>query len=154
MRRCVPLLMAVITLSAASSALADDEAMEAARSVAEGYAKAVNERDAEAVAAFYVPDADRVVVAGVEVVDRSEGRDSIAGHFRRLFEGNEALPLDSEVESARLVAPATLAYELFWELTGLPSGEPMRGRSIIVASEREGRWQNVTDYVLIPVRPG
>jgi uncharacterized protein (TIGR02246 family) len=118
-----------------------DEA--AIRAGVEAYIKAFNGRDAEAVAAFWSPDAVYTSrISGEQVV----GRAAIVQQFVRLFETEGELRLDVSVESIQFVSP-NVAVEHGVANFVSPDTQPEQIEYSAVYVRRDGKWllDRVTD---------
>jgi uncharacterized protein (TIGR02246 family) len=115
----------------------------AIRTGVEAYVKAFNEGNAEAVAAFWSPEAvytDRI--SGQQVV----GREAIVKQFKELFESPGSPKLDVSVESIQFVSP-NVAVEHGTAKILLPDTDPESIEYSAVYVRRDGKWllDRVTD---------
>ena len=118
-----------------------DEA--AIRAGVESYVKAFNEGNAEAVAAFWSPEAVYTNrISGEQMV----GREAIVKQFKELFESPEAMKLDVSVESVQFVSP-NVAVEHGTAKFLRPDADPEAIEYSAVYVRRDGKWllDRVTD---------
>ncbi len=119
----------------------NDEA--AIRATVEAYVKAFNEGDAEAVAAFWSPEAVYTNrITGEQVV----GREPIAKQFKELFESLGKMKLDVSVESIQFVSPNVAAEHGTAQFIR-PDSDPESVEYSAVYVRRDGKWllDRVTD---------
>jgi len=120
---------------------AKDEA--AIRKTGEAYVKAFNGKDANALAAFWSPEAVYTNrLTGEQVV----GREAIAQQFAGIFEAAEALELDVNVQSVQFVSPNVAVEHGVAKFISPPS-EPEEVDYSAVYVRRDGKWllDRVTD---------
>ena len=113
------------------------------RAGVQAYAKAFNQGDAEAVAAFWSPNAVYTNrISGEKVV----GREAIVGQFRDLFESAGEMKLDLSVESIQFVSP-NVAVEHGTANFVSPDADPESIEYSAVYVRRDGKWllDRVTD---------
>jgi uncharacterized protein (TIGR02246 family) len=109
---------------------ADPEGLQA---LAEAYEKAMEARDAKAIAALYASDADIVDPTG-EVF---KGRAAIEAMHVRAFSPEMNLELsDPEV---RVLTPDVVLVDGKWTVT-VGSGETTTGFFTMIAARRDGKW--------------
>lgn len=144
------ILMVGVLLAAANSPHAwcqevpskqQDEAV--IRAGVEAYVKAFNERNAEAVAAFWSPDAVYTNrLSGEQMV----GREAIAKQFKELFESPGEMKLDIRVESIQFVSP-NVALEHGTTKILRPDADPESIEYSAVYVRRDGKFllDRVTD---------
>ena len=76
----MPVLMIGLAMPACAQRISEQEANQAARSVAEAFVKALQEKDAARAAALFTEDAIRVVAEGLQI-----GRSEIEKVLRKTF---------------------------------------------------------------------
>ncbi len=109
----------------------------------EAYVKAFNQSDAEAVAAFWSPEAVYTNrISGQQVV----GREAIVKQFKELFESAGKMKLDISVESIQFVSP-NVAVEHGTAKFLAPDTDPESVEYSAVYVRRDGKWllDRVTD---------
>jgi len=104
--------------------------------MAEAFVEAFRKGDAQAMAAFWAPDADYIDLNGREV----QGRDAIVADYAELFRTNKGLDLRIEVHSLRFPTPDTAIEDGVTSVFG-PSGTlPSRARYTNTLIKRDGKW--------------
>lgn len=104
------------------------------------FVAAYNDKDAAALAAFFIEDGEMLDLSGV---DRLSGRDEIKAHYEEVFAAKNAPSMALEVNSVRLVAPNLAIEDGTVHLT--PPGDNLPPRSTdytaVLMKNDAGNWQ-------------
>jgi len=107
------------------------------RALWRSFEQAFNAGDAEAVANFYAPDADRIGADGELVV----GRDKILTRYEATLARRRAdpttVPFHAEIR-VRLLSREVALLDGFW--SGVRDGGVIRGHFTLTAKKLAGRW--------------
>ena len=117
----------------------------------EGYLKAWNDSDAEALASYCDVDCDRINARGTIW----EGKDAILEHYTELFENapdGVERSLSYEIFSVRLITSDVAVVDARYELRGAPTVPPrtIRGMNTVVLVKKDGRWLRAAHRQRIP----
>jgi len=139
------LAAAVVSLAAASGALAQQAKSQPARPADEeqirkgvvAFVEQYNAHKADAVAALFAPDARMTFRDGTEV----NGRNEIKQSFEDAFKASPKGSISVVVDSIRFLTPDVAVEEGFTSL--FPDGETLtsKGRYTVLHLKKEGRWQ-------------
>jgi uncharacterized protein (TIGR02246 family) len=113
------------------------------------FVAAYNTGDAEAVAAFYAPDADFVGIRG----DTYHGRAAIKERTATFFARNKGAKLTSPFGSLRFITPEVAISDRPEELTPAVEGEPGRLHATVLYVKRDGKWVQASVRLMVPFRP-
>jgi uncharacterized protein (TIGR02246 family) len=119
------------------------------RELHRAYLAAFNKGSAEAVAAFYAPDADFIGVAG----DLYKGRAEIEKRNASFFAKNKDAKLKSPIGSIRFLTPDVAIVDRSAELSPVPEGGPQKVHATIVYVKRDGKWQIASVRLMAPFQP-
>ena len=133
-------VLAVLLAGCGRPAASGDEA--AIRSRIEAYLAAWNNGDADALAAFYDEDGDRVSNSGTVF----RGRDAIRNHYLGVFASPPPEGLERKLTygdiSIRIVAPGAAVVDVDYELVGYRADIDFttRGRTTVFMIKHDGEW--------------
>lgn len=99
------------------------------------FARAWNQADARALAAFFTDDAVRVDGFG----DVQHGRQAIADGFRQLFHRMPGATLRVEPGTVRMLSPDLAVWQGGLEILR-PNAAPLKGHAVEVLRKEAGRW--------------
>jgi uncharacterized protein (TIGR02246 family) len=119
------------------------------RELHEEFVAAYNKGDAEAVAAFYAPDADFVGIRG----DTNHGRADIEKRFANFFAENKGTKLKSPFGSVRFITADVAISDRSEELTPTVKGGPDRVQATVVYVKRDGKWLQTSVRLMVPFQP-
>ena len=125
---------------------ADEQAL---REFHRKFVAAYNKGDAEAVAAFYAPDADFVGIRG----ETSRGRAEIEKHTASFFAQNKGVKLKSSFGSVRFLTPDVAIADRSEELTPTVEGGAGRLHATVVYVKRNGKWLQTSVHLMVPFQP-
>jgi uncharacterized protein (TIGR02246 family) len=125
---------------------ADEKAL---RELHRGFVAAYNKGDAEAVAAFYVSDADFVGIRG----DTYHGRAEIEKSFASFFAQSKGAKLKSPFGSLRFITPDVAISDRSEELTPTVEGGPGSVHATVVYVKRDGKWLQASVRLMVPFQP-
>lgn len=125
---------------------ADEQALHAFH---RAFVAAYNKGDAEAVAAFYAPDADFVGVRG----DTYHGRAEIQKRTANFFTHNKGVKLKSPFGSLRFLTPEVAIPDRAEELMPTVEGGPGRIHAMVVYVKRDGHWLQASVRLMVPFQP-
>jgi uncharacterized protein (TIGR02246 family) len=113
------------------------------------FVAAYNKGNAEAVAAFYAPDADFVGIR----CDTYHGRAEIEKRTANFFAQNKGAKLKSPFGSLRFITPDVAISDRSEELT--PTVEDGSGRihATVVYVKRDGKWLQASVRLMVPFHP-
>lgn len=114
-----------------------DETLVALGDVAKRYVVAFNGKDAEAIAAMFIPSGEIIGING----DILRGRPAIGDHYREVFAGEQVPLVALEATNVRMIAPGIAGEEGVVHLT-MADDEPVRSISYTVTHIRQtdGSW--------------
>lgn len=124
------------SLAVGAESAGDDATTKEIRERLGAYLDAFNSSDAQAVAAFWAPDA---VSLNEETGERVVGRDAIAADFKQAFEDSPGLRLTGEVDHVRLVRPEVAIAEGVATLY-TAGEEPAPSAFTAVLVKTQGKW--------------
>lgn len=130
----LPLASACAGPPTAPTRAADEAAL---RALWGAFEQAFNAGDAQAVAAHYAPDADRIGTDGV----REQGRAAIAAGYAELLSRRAADPTRAPFRAdlaIRWLHPDVALLDGTW--AGSRDGQPVRGQFTLAAVRRGDRW--------------
>ncbi len=149
--RCTVIVMGLLAATPsraeqASGNAADEKAL---REFHQEFVAAYNKGDAEAVAAFYAPDADFVGIRG----DTFHGRAEIKKRTADFFAQNKGVKLKSPFGSLRFITPEVVIADRSEELTPTAAGEPGALHATVIYVKRDGKWLQSSVRLMIPFQP-
>ena len=107
---------------------------------------AFNKGDAEAVAAFYAPDADLIGPTG----QLSKGRAQIEKTHADFFAKNKGIKLKSPFGSVRFITPDVAIADRTGELTPASDGGTGKVHATIVYVKSDGKWLMAGVRLMVP----
>ena len=125
---------------------ADEKAL---RELHREFVAAYNKGDAEALAAFYAPDADFVGIKG----DTYHGRAEIEKRTANFFAQNKGLKLKSPFGSLRFITPDVAISDRSEELTPTGDRGPGGVLATVVYVKRDGKWLQASVRLMVPFQP-
>jgi uncharacterized protein (TIGR02246 family) len=125
---------------------ADEKAL---RAFHREFVAAYNKGDAEAVAAFYAPDADFVGFRG----DTYHGRAEIQKRTANFFAQNKGIKLKSPFGSLRFLTPDVAIADRSEELTPNVEGGVGSVHATVVYVKRDGKWLQASVRLMVPFQP-
>ena len=146
----VPVMVLLTTApSWAEQSKGDPADEKALREFHREFVGAYNKGNAEAVAAFYAPDADFVGIRG----DKYHGRAAIKKRTANFFAQNKGAKLKSPFGSLRFITPDVAISDRSEELT--PTVEDGSGRihATVVYVKRDGKWLQASVRLMAPFQP-
>lgn len=150
MRWTVTVMVVVATTpSWAEQPKADPADEKALRELHREFVASYNKGDAQAVAAFYAPDADFVGIRG----DTYHGRAEIKRRTANLFAHNKGAKLKSPFGSLRFITADVAISDRSEELTPTVEGEPGGVHATVVYVKREGKWLQASVHLMVPFQP-
>jgi uncharacterized protein (TIGR02246 family) len=106
------------------------------REIDEAFVKAYEAGDAQAVAAFFTPDAEYVDATGTVF----QGRDAIEASLAEFFEESPACNLEINAESIRTISPGVVVQDGTTLVTRDDSLLPVECRYTTVYVKTDGKW--------------
>jgi uncharacterized protein (TIGR02246 family) len=125
---------------------ADPADMAALREAHRGFVTAINKRDAQAVAAFFAPEGDRVAPTG----EIAKGRAEIQNAYANLFTKIKGAKLKSSFDSVRFVAPDVAIADGWAALTPAREGGPSKVHTTVVYVKSAGKWLIAANRSMVP----
>jgi uncharacterized protein (TIGR02246 family) len=126
----------------------DPADVKALREAHRGFVAAINKRDAQAVAAFYAPDADRVAPTG----EIAKGRAEIQKTYANFFAQIKGAKLKSSFDSVRFISPEVAIADGSAALTPAREGGPSKVHTTVVYVKRDGKWLIAANRVMVPLQ--
>jgi uncharacterized protein (TIGR02246 family) len=120
---------------------------EALKQFGRDYLDAFNRGDAQAVAAFYAPEADFIPETGEPVRGRSE----IENGLTQMFARAKTVRMQVTPGGHRFVTPDLVICDGAWVVTGARPDRPAKGRYFSVLVKRDGRWLILCHRSMIPI---
>jgi len=124
----------------------DSPEMAAVKKTAEAFAKAFNAGDAKEMAAFWTKDGEYVGPDG----DAIRGRKEIEKGYAEFFKKNPRAKVEVEVQSVRLLGPATALEEGALKLTLPGDKEPGQSRYSVLHVHEDDGWKMASVREWIP----
>lgn len=112
------------------------QAREAITKAAQAFIAAYEKEDATAVASFWTPDGDFMVLSGRVVT----GRQAIAEEFADVFSQNERLTIRIEVASVRFPTPDTAIENGVTSVLSPDGSQPNRAHYTNFLVKQDGQW--------------
>ena len=125
---------------------ADPADMKELREANRAFVAAFNKGDAEAVAAFYAPDADQVGPTG----QLSKGRAQIEKTHADFFAKNKGIKLKSPFGSVRFITPDVAIADRLGELMPASEGGTSKVHATIVYVKHDGKWLMAAVRLMVP----
>jgi uncharacterized protein (TIGR02246 family) len=125
---------------------ADEKAL---RELHQAFVAAYNKGDAEAVAAFYAPDADFVGIRG----NTYHGRAEIEKRTSNFFAQTKGAKLKSPFGSLRFICPDVAISDRSEELTPTAGNGPGKLQATVVYVKRDGKWLQASVRLMVPFQP-
>jgi uncharacterized protein (TIGR02246 family) len=146
------MMLAVVLLTTApgwaEQPQANPEDVKALHELHRAYVAAFNKGDAQAVAAFYTPDGDRLRPTGQMTKGRAELEKDYASFFAKL----KGAKLNFPFGSLRFLTPGAAIADSSPQLTPAPEGGPNKVHATVVYVKREGKWMIAALRVAAPYR--
>ena len=131
----------VVALTTALASAAPDKkpsADEALDELMKQWIAAHDQGDAQALAKFYVADANAIGIDGRMI----KGREAIVKMYAAIFAATAGNKAKITLTSRRFVTADVAIDDGTWEVMGdLPEGAPKKGRYTTVLSKRDGKWR-------------
>jgi uncharacterized protein (TIGR02246 family) len=143
------MILLAATPSRAEQPKGDPADEKALRELHREFVAAYNKGDAEAVAAFYGPDADFVGFAG----DAYSGRAKILERTVKFFAQNKGVQLRSPFGSLRFITSDVAICDRSEELTPIVENGPSRIHTTVVYIKRDGKWLQASVRLMVPFQP-
>jgi len=150
MRWTVTVMVLLATLpSWAEQSKGDPADEKALRELHREFVAAYNKGDAEAIAAFYAPDADFVGIRG----NAYHGRAAIKERTANFFAQNKGAKLTSPFGSLRFITSDVAIADRAEELTPAAVGGPGKLQATVIYVKRDGKWLQASVRLMVPFQP-
>jgi uncharacterized protein (TIGR02246 family) len=146
-------VMVVVLLATAPSwaeqPKADPADVKALHELHRAHLAAFNNGDAQAVAAFYARDADRIDTRGQMTKGRAEIEKGAANFFAR----NKGVKLNASFGTLRFLTPDVAVADRTGEVTPAPEGGPSKVHATVIYVKRDGKWMITSVRLAAPFQP-